>query len=67
MAQSKITITGLSNKADADNITENTASVVGVKFVNVNYEQGFAMVTHGDDFDAEAFKAAVNNLGFTAA
>ena len=44
MAQSKITITGLSNKADADKITENTASVVGVKFVNVNYEQGFAMV-----------------------
>ena len=67
MAQSKITITGLSNKADADKITENTASVVGVKFVNVNYEQGFAMVTHGDDLDAEAFKAAVNNLGFTAA
>ena len=67
MSQYKMTITGLSNKADADKVAENTASVVGVKFVNVNYEQGFAIITHGDDFDAEAFKAAVNNLGFTAA
>lgn len=66
MAQSKINISGLSNKTDADKLAEHTTSVASVKFVNVNHEQGFAVVTHGDDFDPEAFKAAVNELGFNA-
>lgn len=66
MAQTKIDITGLSSKADGDKLAEQTAGVAGVKFVNVNHEAGYAVVTHGDDFDAAAFKAAVAAAGFGA-
>lgn len=66
MAQTKIDITGLSNKADCDKVAEQTAAVAGVKFVNVNHEAGYAVVTHGDDFDVAAFKAAVVAAGFGA-
>ncbi|QMT31283.1 hypothetical protein [Alysiella filiformis] len=66
MAQTKITITGLNNKADGDKLAEQTSGVVGVKFVNVNHEQGYAVVTHGDDFNVDNFKAAVAAAGFGA-
>lgn len=64
MAQSKITVTGMTSKQDGDKVAEQTSSVAGVKFVNVNYEAGFVIVTHGDDFDEAAFKAAVTAAGF---
>lgn len=66
MAQTKITITGLSSKADGDKLAEQTSGVAGVRFVNVNHEEGYAVVTHGDDFNADAFKAAVAAAGFSA-
>lgn len=64
MAQTKITVSGLSSKADGDKLVEQTSSVVGVRFVNANHEQGYVVVTHGDDFDENAFKAAVTAAGF---
>lgn len=66
MAQTKISITGLSNKADGDKLAEQTSGVAGVKFVNVNHDEGYAVVTHGDDFNVDAFKAAVAAAGFGA-
>lgn len=66
MAQTKIDVGGLSTKADGDKLAEQTSGVAGVKFVNVNHEQGYAVITHGDDFDLAAFKAAVAAAGFSA-
>lgn len=66
MAQSKINVSGMSSKADGDKLVEQTASVAGVRFVNANHEQGYVLVTHTDEFDENAFKAAVNAAGFSA-
>lgn len=66
MAQSKITVTGMGGKADADRLVEQTSSVKGVKFVNANPDENYVVVTHGDDFDEAAFKAAINAAGFSA-
>lgn len=66
MAQTKITVGGMSGKADADRLVEQTSSVAGVKFVNANFEGGYVVVTHGDDFDEAAYKAAANAAGFSA-
>ncbi|EGK09342.1 hypothetical protein HMPREF0476_1006 [Kingella kingae ATCC 23330] len=65
MAQSKFTVGGMGGKADADRLVEQTSSVAGVKFVNANHEGGYVVVTHGDDFDEAAFKAAVGAAGFS--
>lgn len=66
MAQTKINVSGLNSKNDGDRLVEQTSSVAGVKFVNANHEQGYVVVTHGDDFDENAFKAAVAAAGFSA-
>lgn len=66
MAQTKIIVAGMSSKVDGDKLAEQTGSVAGVKFVNANHEQGYVVVTHGDDFDVDAFKAAINAAGFSA-
>lgn len=66
MAQSKINVSGMSSKEDADKLVEKTSSAKGVKFVNANFEQGYVIVTHGDDFDEAAFKSAVADAGFSA-
>lgn len=66
MAQTKITVTGLTSKADGDKLVEQTSSVVGVRFVNANHEQGYVVVTHSEEFDEGAFKAAVTAAGFGA-
>ena len=51
---------------DADKLVAATDSVTGVKFVNANVEGGYVVVTHGDNFDEAAFKAAVAAAGFSA-
>ncbi|ULJ61336.1 hypothetical protein [Wielerella bovis] len=66
MAQSKIMVSGMNSKQDGDKVAEQTSNIAGVKFVNANHEQGFVIVTHGDDFDEAAFKAAVAAAGFSA-
>lgn len=66
MAQSKINVSGMTSKTDGDKLAEQTSSVAGVRFVNANHEQGYVVVTHTDDFDENAFKAAVNAAGFSA-
>lgn len=66
MAQTKIAVSGMSSKADGDKLAEQTASVAGVRFVNANHEQGYVVVTHSDEFDVEAYKAAANAAGFSA-
>lgn len=47
----------IADKAHADEIIKKTEDIKGVKFVNVN-PNGTIVVTHGDDFDEAAFKAA---------
>ena len=64
MAQSKMTVSGLNGKEDAEKLVNATADVSGVRFVNVNLAQGFIVVTYSDDFDEAAFKAAVTAAGF---
>lgn len=57
MAQSKFEAK-VADQAAADTITAKGEEVAGVKFVNVNVDSGVVVVTHGDDFDEAAFKAA---------
>jgi len=66
MAQSKIDVGGMSSKQDGDRLVEATSNVAGVRFVNANHEGGYVVVTHTDDFDPAAYKAAVNATGFSA-
>ena len=66
MAQSKIDVSGMTSKQDGDRLVEATSNVAGVRFVNANHEGGYVVVTHTDDFDAAAYKAAVNAAGFGA-
>lgn len=46
------------DKAAADELVKKTENVQGVKFVNVGADGNGIVVTHGDDFDEAAFKAA---------
>lgn len=48
----------VADKTAADELVNKTENVQGVKFVNVNLDGGTVVVTHGDDFDEAAFKAA---------
>lgn len=57
MPQSQFNTT-VADQAAADAIVAKTENLAGVKFVNVNIEKGTIVVTHGDDFDEGAFKAA---------
>ncbi len=66
MPQSKIAVSGMKSKQDGDRLVEETSSVAGVKFVNANHEEGYVVVTHGDNFDEAAFKTAVKAAGFGA-
>ena len=47
----------IADEATADEIIKKTEDIKGVKFVNIN-PNGTIVVTHGDDFDEAAFKAA---------
>lgn len=47
----------ISDKDKAEEIKKNTESVQGVKFVNVNIDHCI-VVTHSEDYDEAAFKAA---------
>lgn len=47
----------ISDKEKADEIVKNTENVQGVTWVNVNLDNCI-VVTHKDDFDEAAFKAA---------
>lgn len=57
MPQSQFNVT-VADQTAADAIVAKTENVAGVKFVNVNVDKGTIVVTHGDDFDENAFKAA---------
>ena len=48
----------VADQAAADTLVKNTEEIQGVKFVNVNIDNGSVVVTHGEDFDEAAFKAA---------
>lgn len=57
MPQSQFNV-AVADQAAADALVAKTETVAGVKFVNVNVDKGTVVVTHGDDFDEAAFKAA---------
>lgn len=57
MPQSQFNV-AIADQAAADALVAKTETVAGVKFVNVNVDKGTVVVTHGDDFDEAAFKAA---------
>lgn len=48
----------VADKAAAEEFVKKTETVKGVKFVNVNIDNGSVVVTHSDDYDEAAFKAA---------
>ena len=67
MAQTRLVATGITSKADADKIAqagEAVEAVEGVRFVNVNHEDGGIVITHTDAFNADTFKSAIQALGF---
>ncbi|OBX79478.1 hypothetical protein A9308_00050 [Moraxella atlantae] len=57
MPQTKYDIK-VGDKAAADEFVKKTETVKGVKFVNVSTDGNMVVVTHGDDYDEAAFKAA---------
>lgn len=67
MPQMMINVTGLSSKADADRLVQTGETVAGVKMVNANHDDGRVVITHGDGFDIDAFKSALQGAGFTPA
>lgn len=66
MAQSKIAVNGLKDKGDADKLVAQTEHIEGIRWINVNVEDSYVVVTHTDAFDEAVFKAAVVAAGFTA-
>lgn len=48
----------VASKTEAEEFVKKTETVQGVKFVNVNIEQGSVVVTHDDSYDEAAFKSA---------
>lgn len=48
----------VTSKDAADQLVADTESVKGVKWVNVNIDQGTIVVTHSEDYDEAAFKSA---------
>lgn len=57
MPQTKYDV-NVGDKAAADELVKKTENVKGVKFVNVGADGNGIVVTHGDDYDEAAFKAA---------
>lgn len=57
MPQTQFNI-AVADQAAAEAFVAKTETVAGVKFVNVNVSNGTVVVTHGEDFDEAAFKAA---------
>lgn len=57
MPQTKYDIS-VTDKDTAEKLVADTNQITGVKWVNVNIEQGTVVVTHGDDYDEDGFKAA---------
>lgn len=66
MPQMLIQVAGMASKTDADRLVAKGEAVAGVKMVNANHEDGCVVITHGEGFDVEAFKAALNAEGFSA-
>ena len=64
MAQTRLVASGVSSQGDADKIVNAGEAVKGVKFINVRVDDGVTIITHGDDFDLDAFKSAVKTAGF---
>ena len=67
MPQTLIQVSGMKHKTDGDRLVLKGETVAGVKMVNANHDDGRVVVTYGDGFDAEAFKAAISAEGFTVA
>jgi hypothetical protein len=67
MPQMLIQVSGMNNKTDGDRLVLKGETVAGVRMVNANHDDGRVVITHGDGFDLEAFKAALSAEGFTVA
>ncbi|MCP2039967.1 copper chaperone CopZ [Neisseria sp. HSC-16F19] len=65
MPQTLVNVGGISAKPDAEKIMAAGEALDGVRLVNVNVDDGRVVVTHAADFDIEAFKKAVTDLGYT--
>ena len=59
MAQTRLVATGITSKTDADKSAQAGGAVEGVRFVNVNHDDGGIVITHSDAFNVDAFKSAV--------
>lgn len=58
MPQTKYDVS-VTDKARADEIIKQAEEIKGVKFVNINPDNGSIVVTHSEDFDESAFKAVI--------
>ena len=60
MAQTRLVATGITSKTDADKIAQAGEAVEGVRFVNVNHDDGGIVITHTDAFNVDTFKSAIH-------
>ncbi len=58
MPQTKYDVPTALSKEEGKELVANTESIKGVKFVNISVDGQAIVVTHGDDYDEAAFKAA---------
>lgn len=66
MPQTLIQVSGIKDKPDAEKIVEAGEALDSVKLVNVNTDDGRVVVTHSPEFDLDAFKKVINDLGYSA-
>lgn len=59
MAQSSYEV-NVADQSAANDLVAAASQLSGVKWVNVNLDKGTVVVTHGDDFDEDGFKALVD-------
>ena len=64
MAQTRLVASGIASRGDADKVTAAGEAVEGVRFVNVNLDDGGIVITHSDTFNADAFKSAIEAAGY---
>ncbi|WP_346265211.1 MULTISPECIES: hypothetical protein [Eikenella] len=67
MPQTLIQVSGMKHKTDEDRLVLKGETVAGVRMVNANHDNGRVVITHGEGFDLETFKAAISAEGFTVA
>ena len=64
MAQSTLSVKGMSCQGCVNSITQAAEGVPGVQLININLADGQVVVTHHDDLDKNQLKTMIEDLGF---